>query len=145
MGVDINSDNIYKYIGLFVIILISVYIVAKCLSFQTSIIEGLQLPNPRSKSIDQDNINNINTNTEEHNTKLENSLLIDKYRDQYDDLIIKLNKNTHLQILQNKVLYADCLAKSQTSKCSEILDKILQLQKFNASLNATMKYLEQNY
>jgi len=145
MGVDINSDNIYKYIGLFVIILISVYIVAKCLSFQTSIIEGLQLPNPRSKSIDQDNINNINTNTEEHNTKLENSLLIDKYRDQYDDLIIKLNKNTHLQILQNKVLYADCLAKNQQSKCSEILDKILQLQKFNASLNATMKYLEQNY
>ena len=38
---NFNSNTMYKYIGIVVILLISVYISGQCLSYQNYVIEGL--------------------------------------------------------------------------------------------------------
>ena len=38
---SINSDSIYKYVGLFIVSLFVIYIVLRTLNFQAKIIEGM--------------------------------------------------------------------------------------------------------
>ena len=92
-----NTDSIYKYVGLFIISLFVIYIVLRTLNFQAKIIEGMatgtsttDTPNDKDKIADS-----IASNT----SVAEDSLLISKYQKSYEDIIINLESNVNFFIL----------------------------------------------
>jgi len=92
-----NTDSIYKYVGLFIVSLFVIYIVLRTLNFQAKIIEGMatgtsttDTPNDKDKIADA-----IASNT----TFAEDSLLISKYQKSYEDIIINLENNINFFML----------------------------------------------
>ena len=140
---NIESDSIYKYIGLFVIVLISIFVVAKCFKYQSYLIEGLT--NPNNTRINSEYFENLGDHLDEINNTLEHQLAVSDQKTQYEDIIIKLNKNTNLRLLQNESNCANSLVKQDNKNYENYVDENLKLNKFAASLNSSMKYLDTNH
>ena len=140
---NMDSDSIYKYIGLFVIVLLSIFIVTKCLNYQTRLLEGLTNPNNARKN--SDFFENLGDHLDEINNTLEHQLSVSDQKTQYENILIKLNKNINLKLLQNQSNCANSLVKQDTANFEKYLDENVKLNKFAASLNSSMKYLDINH
>ena len=89
-----DSDDIYKYLGLFVVVLFLVYIIINTMNFQLKMVEGFT--DPVASNTDKDKVPEaIKSNT----TKVSDALLIDKYLRAYEDTIIDLDGNIDMYIL----------------------------------------------
>ena len=138
---NFTSNTMYKYIGIAVILLLSVYISGQCLSYQNYVIEGLANPK-RSNIINKDHLPQLDQDIKNDNDNKKDTLLINKYKSQYEDLLIGLNENTNLQLLENITEYASNLVQNNSKKSVASLDKIFKLHHLNSSLNSVMKYLD---
>lgn len=133
------SDDIYKYLGLFVVIVFVAYIALKSLTFQARMIEGM-------KSKDED----VNTDKDKkpeaiksHTDTILDGLLIDKYRSSYDDTIIELEENTSATILAGILKNAETISADPSSETSQkFIVAINNLKSFKDTLNDAMKYLD---
>lgn len=127
-------DKLLQFLGCAIVIIIALYIIMALLKYQTKILEGLT-------NISSDSSNNalvIKDNT----TKTLDTLLIDKYRGNYEDVIINMHDWCDAQILDSIVSgKLDC-----QNGCNEKLmlkiKNINDLESFKSSLNKTMKYLD---
>ena len=127
-------DKLLQFLGCAIVIIIALYIIMALLKYQTKILEGLT-------NISSDSSNNalvIKDNT----TKTLDTLLIDKYRGNYEDVIINMHDWCDAQILDSIVSgKLDC-----QNGCNEKLmlkiKNIHDLESFKSSLNKTMKYLD---
>jgi hypothetical protein len=138
---SMNLDSMYKYIGIVVILVASVYITGQCLNYQNYVIEGLA--NPRRKNmLTDDHFANLDQELTDINNNKKDTLLIHKYKSQFEDLLVGLNENTNLQLLEQMNEYTNCVAKKETKKGSKCLDHINKLHNMNGSLNNVMKYLD---
>jgi len=136
-----NEENIYKYIGIFTLALFFVYIVFNILNAQNNIIEGLtNQKNPLN--IEKDLFTNLDKHLKETNDRLADSLLIKKYKTQYEDTIIEIDTNTDLKILQLTTLYGNALASKNDKEAKEYLEQINHLQNLKISLKNTMKHVD---
>ena len=134
-------DNIYKYLGLAVIILVVVYVVMRSLTFQARLIEGMKSKDKEEETTtDKDKVPDaIKSKT---NTILD-SLLVDKYRSSYDDTIIELEEYVNVTILAGIISSAEAIATAPGSEPSQHTINVLNnLQAFKATLNDSMKFLD---
>ena len=136
-----TSDDVCKYIGLAVVVLVSLYIAGRCLSFQSSMIEGLANPR-KTGTLTESHFQDLGDYLDQHNDKLEDQLLVSKYKEQFEDMILKLNKNTNLQLLQIQMEYSNAIASNNAKDSAKHLDQINKLHNFNSSLNSSMKHLQ---
>ena len=74
------SEDIYKYLGLGIVVLFVVYVVIKSLTFQAKLFEGMTSGTDKDKKAES-----IKSNT----TSVLDALLIEKYRSNYVDTIIE--------------------------------------------------------
>jgi hypothetical protein len=135
-------DNIYKYLGLAVIILVVVYVVMRSLTFQARLIEGMKSKDKEEETTtDKDKIPDaIKSKT----NRILDSLLIDKYRSSYDDTIIEMEEYINVAILKSIIDYHAILT-SDNGKPEEamaIMTILNNFQAFKATLNDSMKYLD---
>ena len=138
---NFTSNTMYKYIGIAVILLFSVYISGQCLSYQNYVIEGLA-NHKRTNIINKDHLPQLDQHIIDDNDNRKDKLLINKYKSQYEDLLIGLNENTNLQLLENITEYANNLVQKKSKQNQASLDKINKLQSLNNSLNSIMKFLD---
>ena len=61
----------------------------RCFSFQRSILEGLANPNKRG-TITEDHFQNLGDYLDQQNDQLEDKLLVSKYKEPFEDMILKL-------------------------------------------------------
>jgi hypothetical protein len=134
------SEDIYKYLGLAIVIVFVAYIIIKSLTFQARMIEGMKSKDDVDVATDKDKKPEaIKSNT---NTILD-SLLIDKYRPSYDDTIIELEENISATILAGILKNAENISADPSSeKSQQFITAINNLKTFKDTLNDAMKYLD---
>jgi len=132
-----EQESFYKYIGLIAIILIGLYVGQKVIKYQTKVVEALT-----SSSGDPSGVTStVTSNTD----KISDTLLISKYRTNYEDTIIGLEKAVGLGILSEVVNNADAISADPTSSSSlSAIKNINELKSFRESLNQSMIILDKN-
>jgi hypothetical protein len=140
-----ESDDIYKYLGLFIVVLFLVYIVIKTMNFQLKMVEGFDVKGVTDSigsvgTTDKDKVPDaIKNNT----NKVSDSLLIDKYLRAYEDTIIDLDANIDMYILQQVLQSAEGISADPGSAASQaIITKINNAKAFTDSLNYAIKVLD---
>ena len=139
----LKEEEIYRYLGIFTLILFFIYIVSCVLNTQNNIIEGLT-NQKKPLNIQDDLFSNLDKHLKENNDRLSDSLLIKKYKTQYEDSIIEIDTNTELKILQLTILYGNALANKDDKEGKKYLEEINLLQNLKASLKNTMKHVDKH-
>jgi hypothetical protein len=139
----LKEEEIYRYLGIFTLILFFIYIVSCVLNTQNNIIEGLT-NQKKPLNIQDDLFSNLDKHLKENNDRLSDSLLIKKYKRQYEDSIIEIDTNTELKILQLTILYGNALANKDDKEAKKYLEEINLLQNLKTSLKNTMKHVDKH-
>ena len=134
---QLDKDSIYKYIGIFFIALFFLFIVVRTLNFQAKVLEGLTTGS--GTTTDKSNLPEaINANT----TTLEDSLLLSKYKKNYEDIIINLENNVNFNILNGIVSNSETLSKNPMDPAAlQTIASINSLKTFKDTLNDSMVFL----
>jgi len=139
----LKEDEIYRYLGIFTLTLFFIYIVSCVLNTQNNIIEGLT-NQKKPLNIQDDLFSNLDKHLKENNDRLSDSLLIKKYKTQYEDSIIEIDTNTENKILQLTILYGNALANKDDKEAKKYLEEINLLQNLKAGLKNTMKHVDKH-
>ena len=151
------EENIYRYLGLGVVILVALYILIKTLTFQGKIIEGLtnstEATSEPTSSAEISLLNTVTSKSTEgitaQNNKLQDLLALDKYRTDYENLIIALEDYANVMMFA-KVLgigaKVSTLSNGQpvTNGIIEDMEKANKLKEFISTLNASMSYIDKS-
>lgn len=132
-----EQESFYKYIGLIAIIFIGLYVGQKVIKYQSKVVETLT-----SSSGDASGVtSSVTSNTD----KISDTLLISKYRTNYEDTIIGLEKAVGLGLLSEVVNNAATISADPTSSSSlSAIRNINELKSFRESLNQSMIILDKN-
>ena len=139
----LKEEEIYRYLGIFTLTLFFIYIVSCVLNTQNNIVEGLT-NQKKPLNIQDELFSNLDKHLKENNDRLSDSLLIKKYKTQYEDSIIEIDTNTELKILQLTILYGNALANKDDKEAKKYLEEINLLQNLKASLKNTMKHVDKH-
>jgi len=130
-------DSRIKYAGLIVIAYLFIRFVIKMSSYQTRVIETMTVSTVDNSAI----ATSVSSNTD----KLNDTLLISKYRANYEDTIIQLEKAISIAILSEVVNNAVTISSDPISSDSlKAIANINQLKMFRESLNQSMIILDKN-
>jgi len=151
------EENIYRYLGLGVVILVALYILIKTLTFQGKIIEGLtnstEATSEPTSSAEISLLNTVTSKSTEgitaQNNKLQDILALDKYRTDYENLIIALEDYANVMMVAKVVgigAKVSTLSNGQpvTNGIIEDMEKANKLKEFISTLNASMSYIDKS-
>ena len=125
-----SSEEIIKYLGLLVGVVVGMIVIYNIFNTQSSIIEGM------TSSTDS---KEISDNIKRSSSKILDSLLIDKYRENYETTLTNLLELTNVQILKY-TLSSDTA--SLNDKFYPMVEKINNLEKFKLAINSSMKFMD---
>jgi len=143
-----NEDEIYKYLGLGVVLILTIYVGARTLKFQTNMIEGLENQNANNEfNILENSAKTLYENIKIQNDKLKDIIAIPKYRTDYENLLMTVEEYSNAMMLSKVISVSDKINKNGVGKniTQEILndmDTTNKLKSFIDTLNATMKYID---
>lgn len=133
----IDADDLYRIVGLSVVILIVVAIGARMLKYQTKVIEGMTTTATGKE--------NIASAVERNAEKINDILLPSKYRSSFEDTIINLEKAIGLAIVFEVVNNAETISADPTSaEGQKAMVSINTMETFRASLNQAMIVLDKS-
>ncbi len=141
---SIETDKLYKYIGLGVVGIVLLYIILRTLKFQLNIVEGLTTMSSSASAPIGTNTDVINTPIaiDNNSTMVEDTLLINKYQKSYEDTIIALDKSVDFGILQTILKNAESISVNPTSNDSmQTITMVNNLKQFKDSLNEAMTFM----
>lgn len=131
----ISQDDLYRIVGLAVVLIFVISIAVKAFAYQTKILEGMTI-----SSIDKDKVSSSVTS---NNDKIADTLLVSKYRSEYEDTIINLEKGVSTALLSEVIHNADNISSDPTSKKSvTAIENINNLKTFRETLNQAMIILD---
>ena len=146
------EKDVYQYLGLCTMIIFVSYILIRTLRFQSKIFEGLTNSTKSTKSVISKENNGklsdtINTNIKNVNIKMSEILSLDKYKINYENLIISLEEYS------NNIMFAKIMSIGNKigllTKGEHINDDIIheidnanKLKSFIDTLNAGMKFID---
>jgi hypothetical protein len=133
-----ETDEIYKYVGVFMVVIIVLYIIYTLLKYQRNVSEGLT--SMKKNTSDADKVPDaIKTNT----TQMEDSLLIDKYSKAYEDTILELDSNIDMFVLNQILNNAEQISSDPGSdENQQLLTKLNTAKAFKDTLNHAIKVLD---
>ena len=133
----IEADDLYKIVGLIVVIIFVVSIGAKMFSYQAKVIEGMT-----NSSTDKDT---ISSSVSSNSDKLSDTLLVSKYRSNYEDTIINLEKAVSVGILSEVINNAETISSDPaSSKALTAMSSINTMLTFRETLNQSMIILDKS-
>jgi hypothetical protein len=138
------QDDLFKMVGILFVSLFIIYIVIKMFHLQASVIEGLTNPDtnsttPTSISGEAGTATSYAAGIKAQVVKLQDELLISKYRKDYETAIINLDDYCGMLMIQ-QVLNMNTTGDIKTN--IEKLNNINTLKEAKESLNVTMKFLD---
>lgn len=148
-----NNNEILMYLGIFLLAIFVIYFLSNMANIQRNVIEGLTSKSSNNKSSINlgDGIESEAKNIKKMNEQLNDSWGFDKYKSDYEDIIIALDEyidNMILFFLVSKLgkKYKDPYSLiedlANTDKDNNSIIKMLnEFYKFKENLNSTMDYL----
>lgn len=124
-------------------IFLTVSITGYCINYQTYVIEGLA--NSNRNKVNKDYYSDLEEELKNMNDEKNDSLLLGKYKKDYEKLLIESYKNTQLQLLDNITQYNNALVKGNKKDIDNELNKIMKYNSLINSINSSMKYLNTHY
>ena len=138
-----DSESLYKYLGLGVIIFLVLYFVLKSLTFQANIIEAMTNASSGDSSNSFADKDKVPAAIKSNTNNVEDSLLITKYRKFYEDSIIDLDSNISTNILSLILNNAELISRDPGSDdAQKIITKVNGMKQFKDGLNDAMKTLD---
>lgn len=135
-------EELYKKLGVLFIALIAIYSLYKMLDINTKIMEGFVT----KKQVKNTAGSFVQESKEELKKKVENVkdiLLINKYRDDYEDMLLDLDEFLNLSMLQAVNLFNMSTKKNGVDKDSmELAKQIVDANNFRKALDDIMVYLD---
>ena len=130
-----STDEICKYLGLALVAVVALYVLLRSMRFQANIIESMV-----SGSTDKDKVSDaIKSNTH----TIDDSLLVSKYRADYENTIIDLEANISSALVQAVVNNAEAISKNPADpQVQTTITGINNLKTFLDTLNGTMVILD---
>jgi hypothetical protein len=128
------DDDMFKYLGLVIILAGVLFVANKCFNTQQKIVEGLT---DMASAQPEKFVDDVRGKNED----IENSILLDKYRSHYEDLLIQQNHNINLQILKNLIDHSKVLSEGGEDS-QPVMDHIQKLHAQKAILNNTMEFMD---
>lgn len=138
-----ESDDIYKYVGLLVIIVFVVYIIVKTMNFQVRMVEGFSVSDTLNNSSPPTDKDKVPDAIKSNINKISDALLTDKYLQAYEDTIIDLDTNIDMYILSQVLNNAEAISTDPGSISSQAtIAKINNAKNFSDALNHAIKTLD---
>ena len=138
MNCDANS--VYMYIGLALAVVFTLYISYSLIKKNTKVFEGLSNKdddNDKTTTRIQDVVSKLKKETE----ILEDTLLIDKHRADYEDMFLALEDYSNLALIELlSVFAADPSLVSQSSK--NMIEGINHVNSLKTTLNDVMEFMD---
>ena len=141
-----NQEEIFKIIGIIVVCFFIIYMTLKMFSLQTQVIEGLTNPDgttasssASSTSGEAGNAVSYAATIKSHVVKLQDELLISKYRKDYEAVIINLDD--YIGYLMIKLTLNMNLSGDMATNIKAI-ENLNILRHSKESLNSTMTFLD---
>ena len=141
-----DSDDIYKYLGLIVVVVVVVYIVIKTMNFQLKMVEGFTASNTTNNTSGVTTDKNKIPDAIKNNTDIvSDALLTDKYLRVYEDTIIELSSNIDMYILSEVLKNAESISVDPGTTANQtIIAKLNNAKTFSDTLNHAMSILDKN-
>ena len=137
-----KTDDMCKYLGWGVLVLLLLYVCIRSLRFQANIIEGLTSKDDSSSDTATDK-ENIADAVKSNTATIADPLLVTKYRSSYEDAIISLESNISASLLSEMMNNADTVSKDPTSTDAQKSIVIMNnLATFRDTLNKAMNILD---
>ena len=134
----ITQDTLFKIIGAAIVILLIFGVLSRTSVYQKQVIEGLTNSSETDKS-------KISSSVSSSADKISDSLLISKYRTDYEDSIINLEKAVSLALVSEVINNAETIASDPVSDDSmKAINNINALRKFRKTLDTSMIVLDKN-
>jgi hypothetical protein len=140
-----NDDDILKVVIFIILGICFIYYVIKCMNLQSSLIEGLE--NEKPDAISDLNANGIAGNSAKYAAtikakavKLQDELLVSKYRKDYESAII--NMDDYVSIMMLKTVLSMKSNDVDSKANIELLNTLNVLKNSQDALNVTMKHLD---
>ena len=124
------SEELIKYLGLLVGVVVGMIVIYNIFNTQSNIIEGM------TSSTDS---KDISENVKRASSKILDGLLVDKYRENYETTLTNLLELTNAQILKY-TLSSDTV--SLNDKFYPMVEKVNNLEKFKLAINSSMKFMD---
>jgi len=130
-----STEEICKYLGFAVVVVVAMYVLLRSMRFQANIIESMV-----SGGTDKDKVSDaVKSNTH----SIDDTLLISKYRTAYENTIIDLEANISSAIVQAVVTNAEAISKNPADpQVQTVITGINNLKTFLDTLNGTMVILD---
>tara|TARA_A100001011_G_scaffold265555_1_gene274377 strand:+ start:54 stop:509 length:456 start_codon:yes stop_codon:yes gene_type:complete len=147
-----------KYVGVFLIVLFLIYFVGHMGTMQKKVVEGLSSRDDDDDDKDSKNGGDSNcgynsdkiaTNVEDMATKIKDGLLIDTYRENYENILMNLEEWANATILKTlvcgKINTKNDVSSnnSDAKKTIAAMALVKDLNEFKGILDGSMKYLDQ--
>ena len=139
------QDDLFKMVGILFVSLFIIYIIIKMFHLQASVLEGLTNPDPNGTSVSTPISGEAGTSAsyaagiKAQVVKLQDELLISKYRKDYETAIINLDDYCGMLMIQ-QVLNMNTSGDMKSN--IEKLNNINILKQAKDSLNVAMKFLD---
>lgn len=134
-------EDLYKQIGLVSVILVSIYFFYKVLQINTSIMEGF-VSKKSKKAASKNHVSEIRESMKKKTEQLKDTLLISKYKTDYEDIIIELEDYLNLSMLQAINILSSTSKESLGKDDIELINNINSVNKFKNTLNGVMKFID---
>lgn len=120
-----DANNVYVYVGLAIAIVFTVYVAFKLIN-KNNRIEGLE---------NNTTIQEMVTKIKKESELLEDTLLIDKHRADYEDLFLALEDYSNLAIIQMLSTFAN-------DQKETIIERINHMNTLKTTLNDVMEFID---
>jgi hypothetical protein len=138
-----QTDDLYKYVGLFIIVIFLIYIVVKTLKFQFKVLEGLTANSSSQTAAVTTAIEKMADAVKSNATTIEDALLLNKYTKNYEDILMELDTYLDIYILQSVLVSAEPISKGASTPANQtIMSNIINAKNYKDCLNLAMKTLD---
>lgn len=147
--INMSEDSIYKYLGLGVVSILAIYIGVKSLSFQAKVIEGMTNKSQNSEEfILIENMANISAeNVKKQIDKLNDIIAVNKYRTDYENLLIALEEYANIMVFSKivnigKQVSDTGIGKNIRPETINEMNIANSIKSFIDTLNVSMKFID---
>uniref|UniRef100_A0A6C0JF91 Uncharacterized protein n=1 Tax=viral metagenome TaxID=1070528 RepID=A0A6C0JF91_9ZZZZ len=138
----VSQDQFFRIVGLAVIFLLLLSGAVKMLSYKKQVIEGMA-NNSKLEQLAEENLENAAKKIEARAEKINDQMLVDKYRSSYEDIITNLYDVVSSSLVLDITYASDAISKDPMSNTStKLIDKLNKLSSFRETLNQAILVLD---
>lgn len=138
----VSQDQFFRFVGLAVIFLLLLSGAVKMLSYKKQVIEGMT-NNRKLEQLAEENLENAAKKIEARAEKINDQMLVDKYRSSYEDIITNLYDVVSSSLVVEIIHASDAISKDPMSNTNtKLIDKLNKLSSFRETLNQSITILD---